>query len=57
MYQKPRLERFGAFRELTQIGWSGGNDGFTLNGNAVTNTTGNNCDNVGFDACPWPTRS
>jgi hypothetical protein len=24
MYQKPRLERFGTLRELTQGGWDGG---------------------------------
>ena len=27
MYNKPMLERFGTFRELTQTGTSGGGDG------------------------------
>ena len=26
MYERPKLVRFGAFRELTQAGWSGGDD-------------------------------
>ena len=29
MYQKPKLERFGTFRELTQLGLEGGNDLFS----------------------------
>ena len=26
MYERPKLVRYGSFRELTQAGWSGGND-------------------------------
>jgi hypothetical protein len=29
MYNKPKLERFGTFRELTQGGGASFNDGFT----------------------------
>ncbi len=32
MYQKPRVERFGTFRELTQVGFNGTTDGFTICG-------------------------
>lgn len=32
MYQKPQMERFGTFRELTQIGFNGSTDGFTICG-------------------------
>ena len=32
MYQKPRVERFGSFRELTQVGFNGTTDGFTICG-------------------------
>ncbi len=43
MYQKPSLERFGSFRELTQIGFSGASDGFTIIGPPVgAPTTGCN---------------
>ena len=33
MYQKPKVERFGTFRELTQVGFNGTTDGFTICGN------------------------
>ena len=36
MYQKPRVERFGTFRELTQVGFTGTSDGATLCGNGTT---------------------
>ncbi len=32
MYSKPELEKFGNFRQLTQIGFSGSSDGFTIVG-------------------------
>lgn len=32
MYSKPRVERYGTFRELTQVGWNGTTDGFTICG-------------------------
>jgi hypothetical protein len=31
-YKKPMLERFGTFRELTQVGWASINDGGTMLG-------------------------
>jgi len=30
MYEKPRVERFGTFRDLTRIGFSGTGDGFLI---------------------------
>ncbi len=41
VYSKPRVERFGTFRELTQQGFQGATDGITFNG-----VNGNNCQNV-----------
>jgi hypothetical protein len=38
VYQKPKVERFGTFRELTQVGFNGTTDGFTICG-----ITGNEC--------------
>jgi hypothetical protein len=38
MYKKPSAERFGTFRDLTQQGFNGGNDGLTFAG-----TNGDNC--------------
>ena len=32
MYQKPTVERFGSFRDLTQAGCSGTTDGMTFMG-------------------------
>jgi hypothetical protein len=32
VYQKPKVERFGTFRELTQVGFNGTTDGFTICG-------------------------
>lgn len=32
MYEKPALERFGTFRELTQLGLQGGTDLFGVEG-------------------------
>ena len=32
MYKKPELEKFGTFRELTQIGILGATDGYTITG-------------------------
>lgn len=37
MYQKPKVERFGTFRELTQIGTNGAYDGVTIFGIANGN--------------------
>jgi hypothetical protein len=41
MYQKPRLERFGAFRELTRIGFDSSGDGGLIIGRTVV---GDGCD-------------
>ena len=30
MYQKPRVERFGTFRELTRLGFTGVSDGLLI---------------------------
>ena len=32
MYQKPKLERFGTFRELTRLGLSNASDGASILG-------------------------
>ncbi|HEX8718310.1 MAG TPA: lasso RiPP family leader peptide-containing protein [Gemmatimonadaceae bacterium] len=32
MYQKPKVERYGTFRELTQVGFNGTSDGYTVSG-------------------------
>lgn len=53
MYQKPKVERFGTFRELTQIGFQGDSDGFTICGD--TPGVGNNaCGLPGAPECPRP---
>jgi hypothetical protein len=39
VYQKPKVERFGTFRELTQVGFNGTTDGFTICG--IGGGTGN----------------
>jgi len=50
VYQKPRVERFGTFRELTQVGFNGTTDGFTICG--VANGTGDNfCGGPGVEPC------
>ena len=40
MYNKPRVERFGTFRDLTRQGFQGTTDGLTFGG-----VTGSNCQN------------
>jgi hypothetical protein len=47
VYHKPIVERFGTFRELTQIGINGNSDGYTIAGNGVSSGTGN-------DVCGTP---
>lgn len=39
MYQKPMVERFGTFRELTQAGCSGGSDGAVQSGSVSIGST------------------
>jgi hypothetical protein len=38
MYQKPQVERFGTFRELTQVGCVGGRDGGSVFGASIGST-------------------
>ena len=38
-YQKPAVERFGTFRDLTQAGCAGGSDGATLQGSVSIGST------------------
>jgi hypothetical protein len=47
MYSKPQLEKFGTFRELTQIGFRGVSDGLSIPGIG----TGNTCSSFGI-GCP-----
>lgn len=50
VYQKPRVERFGTFRELTQVGFNGTTDGFTICGD--NGGTGDNlCGGPGAPPC------
>ncbi|MGH7649118.1 MAG: lasso RiPP family leader peptide-containing protein [Gemmatimonadaceae bacterium] len=49
VYQKPKVERFGTFRELTQIGLQGSSDGFTICG---IGGTGNNFCGTPDNPCP-----
>ena len=49
VYQKPKVERFGTFRELTQVGFNGTTDGFTICG--VNGGTGNELCNLPDDQC------
>lgn len=54
MYQRPRLERYGTFRELTQVSVSLG--ALALNGNVV-NGTAASCDCIPGEPPPGGTRS
>jgi hypothetical protein len=36
MYQKPRMARFGTFRDLTQAGCTGTSDGRTFEGSGAS---------------------
>ena len=36
MYQKPQLERFGTFRDVTQAGCVSASDNITVNGGGAT---------------------
>ena len=54
MYQRPRLERYGTFRELTQVSVSLG--ALALNGNIV-NGTAASCDCIPGEPPPGGTRS
>lgn len=48
MYKKPRVERFGTFRDLTEAGTTGGTDPLT-----ITCAQGNNlCGTPDFPCAP-----
>ena len=54
MYERPRLERYGTFRELTQVSLNLG--GFAMNGNVVNGTTAS-CDCIPGEPPPGGARS
>jgi hypothetical protein len=55
MYQKPQLERFGGFRELTRYGLIGSMDGGTIQG---ISSPGEGCTNDSpWVVCPKNGRS
>jgi hypothetical protein len=49
MYERPRLERYGTFRELTQVSFNLG--AFALNANVVSGTAAS-CDCLPADDPP-----
>ena len=52
LYRKPAVERFGSFRELTQLGFSSASDGASI----FATISGSNCSVVGGSmVCPLPT--
>lgn len=53
MYEKPRLERFGTFRELTKLGLASDSDGFSILGIG----TSPGCETFGFEIGCEETRS
>lgn len=42
MYEKPKVQRFGTFRELTQAGVTGACDGFSVTSNDTGVTSDGN---------------
>lgn len=53
MYEKPRMQRFGTFRELTQAGITGSCDGYTV----TNSTTGVATDGTTWNSTPGRCRS
>ncbi len=53
MYEKPRVQRFGTFRELTQAGVTGSCDGYTVTSNAAGVAT----DGTNWNSTPGSCRS
>jgi hypothetical protein len=51
VYEKPRVQRFGTFRELTQIGFSGVCDGYTITNNDTGDTSDGNNIGGGSGSC------
>jgi hypothetical protein len=44
VYSKPKVTRYGTFRDLTQLGFTGSSDGFTIIGPDGSSTSGNDLD-------------
>jgi hypothetical protein len=53
VYHKPRVERFGTFRELTRAGWDRDNDGLVVFGIGGDNI----CGGANRPDCPWGDRT
>jgi hypothetical protein len=51
VYQKPKVQRFGTFRELTQAGLTGSCDGFTVTNNDTGVSTDGSNWNPAAGAC------
>lgn len=51
MYEKPKVQRFGTFRELTQAGLTGTCDGFTVTSNDTGVASDGNNWNGGSGSC------
>ena len=49
VYEKPKVERFGTFRELTLAGWDRDNDGLVVLGIGGDNV----CGAANRPECPW----
>ena len=60
MYEKPTVEKFGTFRELTRLGIHGGSDGVSIFGPGTPAAPGcsTTLDGQTYDIrCPQPTAS
>jgi hypothetical protein len=53
VYEKPRVERYGTFRELTRAGWDRDSDGLVVFGIGGDNL----CGAPNRPECPWDDRS
>lgn len=51
VYEKPKVQRFGTFRELTQAGVTGACDGFTVTSTDTGVTTDGNNWNPSSGSC------
>ena len=51
VYEKPKVQRFGTFRELTQAGVTGSCDGFTVTSNDTGVASDGNNWNSGNGSC------
>lgn len=57
MYQKPHIEKFGSFRELTRVGAIGSSDGGTFRGASSVGCGGAQGNGQGNCPDPYPTSS